>query len=750
MISRKQSLFMPICVLPLFLAACGDSVSTTEPQDELVGKWRIETLYEGDDSDTLELYSRNTDDHISLVTKEKCIASDTVKAVDLNTNDIFTIVCGKKTVEILRVHTSKGNKKTSKEDDETSTNTAGSSSSREKNRSSSSYYDDDDYYSSSSRQNSNGSCSSAEHTFTELSDKLLNPDINYGTVTDTRDGQTYKTVQIGIQTWMAQNMNLDTDSSTDQGNGNGRKYNIGEAVGVGRTTSFKCDETNSINPQGVCPFGWHVPSIADWKILERTVNNSIDNYSPAVLLSKSNPELTNGISTPTDDFGFSAIMDSYWTTQGKNLSFNKYGMYTYSTNLSEKNFVRCVKNYNMDSLVTPTLIAESIYDSVAQTLTDLRDNQVYKTAHIGDHVWMAENLNYVTQNGHADNGINSICHSDGCAKYGRYYQWTAAMDLPMDMELIEYKGKVIQGLCPKGWHIPSMEDMDTLVLYVGGKTVAGEMLADTLMKYVDKVSPYGFNLKGGDLYSECSDFGKYPDQKAYLWTTTNYYGAATYFLLDGGYFDKEIYTNSKGKLTYMNVRCLRDERSTPPDFPDFGSFTDKRDGRIYRTVEIGDDTWMADNMKYTDNTDLLTKNTWCYNDSTQNCETFGRLYTWDAATLEGTVQGICPDGWHVSTRDDWENLIAFINDDANIGLKLKSSNYWKDLYFPKNDYGFSALPAGYRDTLYHAKNNSAHFWTSTEVNDNTAFYFDIEIANKVIAKYAKEKTTARSVRCVKN
>ena len=120
-----------------------------------------------------------------------------------------------------------------------------------------------------------------------------------------------------------------------------------------------------------------------------------------------------------------------------------------------------------------------------------------------------------------------------------------------------------------------------------------------------------------------------------------------------------------------------------PDI-DYGSMTDSRDGKVYRTVTIGKQTWMAENLNYYDSTDLsVKKKSWCFgkkdNGDSTTCDVAGRLYSWAAAIdsvalydggkgvdcgyrkackLPEKVQGICPLGWHLPTKDEWETLFT--------------------------------------------------------------------------------------------
>ena len=158
-----------------------------------------------------------------------------------------------------------------------------------------------------------------------------------------------------------------------------------------------------------------------------------------------------------------------------------------------------------------------------------------------------------------------------------------------------------------------------------------------------------------------------------------------------------------------------------------GGLTDSRDGKSYKTVRIGSQTWMAENLNY------KTENSYCYDDDPANCNTYGRIYTWPAAVgmseekcgyghvcgLVGTVRGVCPLGWHVPSKEDWETLIAFVGGKSVMGEKLKSSSGWEKGN-GSDDFGFSALPGGYRhrdddkDDEYDGMGEVASFWSSTE------------------------------------
>ena len=185
-----------------------------------------------------------------------------------------------------------------------------------------------------------------------------------------------------------------------------------------------------------------------------------------------------------------------------------------------------------------------------------------------------------------------------------------------------------------------------------------------------------------------------------------------------------------------------------------GTFTDRRDGKTYRTVTIGTQTWMADNLDY------QTPNSWCYAGSPGNCARYGRLYTWEAA------KNACPAGWHLPSDEEWKILerhLGMTADEANIilyrgdgaGTKLKSESGW-ELADGKtqgdNESGFNALPGGYRlfyDGSFVDIGKRGSWWSSTPDNKNAwrrSLFHDKGGVDRDIAT----STNGFSVRCVKD
>lgn len=193
----------------------------------------------------------------------------------------------------------------------------------------------------------------------------------------------------------------------------------------------------------------------------------------------------------------------------------------------------------------------------------------------------------------------------------------------------------------------------------------------------------------------------------------------------------------------------------------YGEMTDPRDGNVYKTTQIGGKTWMAENLNYFDIEGAASsiKNDWCYWDKPENCESAGRLYTWKVA------QRICPEGWRLPTKADWESLLQEVGADSLNEIlwkgssKLKSVNGWENNGSGTDDFGFTALPAGMKFTTrtqdgftYHGC--SSLMWAATEADggaaDSLAYHMYLDCSNDNAIVNTVRKINGLSVRCVKD
>ena len=169
------------------------------------------------------------------------------------------------------------------------------------------------------------------------------------------------------------------------------------------------------------------------------------------------------------------------------------------------------------------------------------------------------------------------------------------------------------------------------------------------------------------------------------------------------------------------------------------SFIDPRDGQSYDIVQIGSQTWMAENLNYE------VEGSACPEGDNRNCSKYGRLYTWDMART------VCPEGWRLPDSSDFEALIANAGGAEVAGGALKSTSGWFKKGNGTDDYGFNALPAGYRQGSgkFDGIGGYAHLWSATETADGLAYYMLLDFSVPVAKLGAFGKDEARAVRCVR-
>jgi len=173
--------------------------------------------------------------------------------------------------------------------------------------------------------------------------------------------------------------------------------------------------------------------------------------------------------------------------------------------------------------------------------------------------------------------------------------------------------------------------------------------------------------------------------------------------------------------------------------PSFGTFTDTRDGQTYKTVKIGTQTWMAQNLNY-----QTSSGSWCYEDSISYCKKYGRLYDWN------TAETVCPKGWKLPSREDWDRLVATAGGWKIAGKKLKSKSGWNENGNGTDDYGFSALPSGNRYSIgdFYDASVNGYWWTATEDDSDNAYLRNMNYRDNYASGGNIYKSLGLSVRCV--
>jgi len=332
-------------------------------------------------------------------------------------------------------------------------------------------------------------------------------------------------------------------------------------------------------------------------------------------------------------------------------------------------------------------------DDIIRPFTDPRDEQTYKTVKIGNQIWMAENLNYASSSG-------SWCYNDNsanCAIFGRLYSWKTAISA-----------------CPIGWNLPSNDDWHELALVqdpdAANEDIESLIAGDKLKNKTGWGNPStgttnesGFSALPGGSRDYNGVFG-WAGSSGDWWSSTEY---MSYVLCRSMHKDDNkvrAFTFSKSDGVGFSVRCIKDNTMTD------------QDGNVYKTITIGTQTWMAENLrttKYQDGTAIpnetdftawkkLTTGAYCNFNNTTNAETiatYGRLYNWYAVA---DSRMIAPTGWHIPTDAEWTILSTYLGGEDVAGSKIQEigTTHWIRPIpsgLATNESGFTALPSGYRE-----------------------------------------------------
>ena len=617
-----------------------------------------------------------------------------------------------------------------------------------------------------------------------------------GFMKDLRDGQIYKTVKIGKQTWMAENLNYNADDSY--------------CFGPGDRDCFMSSRLYKWHTaMNACPTGWHLPDTSEWKTLISSIGG--EKWVDQVLKSSDGWNGLGNYKDCNDHIGacifWSSTVYSESSVYSMNLSnftdtavlmpvtvidYEERENRMYEREVKKRipldlHSVRCVKDEKMDgsqvandknmeikkdgdSLDVKTYLndSRSVNSITKKIMTDSRDGQTYKTVKIGSQIWMAENLNYKMENSFCYDNVDS-----NCTKYGRLYVNS-------------------KDVCPVGWHLPAKWEWVKLFSVLNDSSTVGKKIKSTegWLDDGNGTDEFGFSVLPAGLVFFLRDIDDNPyhgTQKLKLKTDPRYIisklkidsskvrfvGKNRYalFFMDAGAFEKDMiyltYNNDKvdfyhgsinGSITGASVRCLKDVKV----YNAKGNFRDSRDGQTYKTVKIGEQTWMAENLRY------KIKGSSQYYNRRDSIGKYGRLYNWNLAMKA------CPAGWRLPDTSDWNTLTSTVGEGI-AGNVLKSKSGWmcKNGYHVQNDngifvyrcisagdgsdkYGFSAYPTALRKEYLFAYKDKPYlkesaFWSSTETNENEAYstrlFYDHDDADPYYANRTKEEL---SVRCVKD
>ncbi|MCR5766318.1 MAG: hypothetical protein K6G09_10140 [Treponema sp.] len=687
----------------------------------------------------------------------------------------------------------------------------------------------DDGKVSSPNDGSIGSSSSVESSSSNLKSEServskFNSSIQYRTLVDNRDNKAYKTVVIGNQLWMAENLNyadticipeLKSGSSCYDGSDKNCKY-------YGRLYDFfaaieTCSDSATSELQGVCPDNWHLPLSSEWDELIAFVTASVGkDLVGNSLKSLEGWNVNSNGAEGSDNFGFRILpgglredfgkykelgyRGAFWVADASVGSADSYELVTASIYGKKNTYVASLedKGHSYSYSLSIRCISDSLvcngepYDIHKKFCSDGKllslcggknfDPAVYtcykdsivKIADTSKFTCGEKPVNILTQFCDNDEQIHDLCGGDSYdvarefCHAGRVFSLCGGKEY--DPEKYTCKSQVVMPLCGTVAYDSSASfcgSDDKVHALCGGKSYdvtqkfcleneaiplcGGETYTPSSYACVDnEVRP----LCGRVTYNAATDFcaedltvhalcgGKtYNVQEKFCASGT------AYDLCGGDAYDPVAYTCSGttvrkycGNTSYDTTThfCADNEKAYEIQHFTYGSLTDVRDGKTYKTIEIANRIWMAENLNYN------ATNSIC-----DSCAVFGRFYKW-------SEDGYCPTDWHIPSKDEWRTLLDAAGGDDIAGFRLKSIEGWSGYGGGMDSLGFGGLPSGYHRSFvkesYNGAGKTTGFWTTGSCgNSSYGTYVLLDAEKNESGFYCIEKSDYYyPIRCIKD
>ena len=534
-------------------------------------------------------------------------------------------------------------------------------------------------------------------------DSVHNPNLNYGSMTD-QEGNVYKTIIIGTQEWMAENLktsiyrngDIIATNLTDAEWSNTVNTQLGAWVNYNNDSQYDCPYGKLYSwytvadPRNLCPTGWHVPTDNEWT----TLTDYLGGFSVA-----GNKMKTTGLSywisnnaLATNSSGFSGLLGGYRNYSGSFDNYNDDGCWWSSSSdasyISNSLYLRLNSNYSN---------ADYNSDNKGAGFSVRCLSDIINTVSILPSVITSTNVILNSTENSAVSGGN-ITSDGGAPVTQRGICWSTSPN-PTTSSNTTFDGNGI------GSFTSNMTGLSANITYY--------------------VRAYAINSVGT------------------------------------AYGNQQIFTT----LIASPHSCGANNVHNPN--LNYGSMTDQ-EGNVHKTIVIGTQEWMAENLKTsiyrngdpiaTNLTDVEWGNTsntnlgaWVYynNDSQYDCP-YGKLYNWYALA---DPRHVCPSGWHEPTDSEWTSLTDYLGGVAIAGGKMKTTGiqYWDSLNTnATNESGFSGLPGGYYNVSSSLIGTYNYFWSASERNNNTSWYRFLRFNGENIYPYYIQKTQGMSVRCLKD
>jgi uncharacterized protein (TIGR02145 family) len=561
----------------------------------------------------------------------------------------------------------------------------------------------------------------------------------YGSLIDSRDGQEYKTIAIGEQVWMAENLKY----------GGKEKYDYEAALTV-------------------CPSGWNLPGSSEWTTLLESNQTNIHGF----------------LAVTKDDSLFYWGLD-YWGNDYYYISMSNTGLnmitgYSDRTNLYS---VRCLKNQ---------ICGDEEYNASTQgcengvVLSKCRGGSLYNpTTHFCyglDPYNKCGGLEYDINTHSCENGV--LRPRCGSGLYDTLTQFCSAQD-----NKAYYKcGGLEYNTITQGCERDVVRQKCGLSLYNNttqfcseGKVydMCGGLEYNTSTHLCDNGVVQTLPLCGTIYYNNATHFCSTQDSKVYDKCGNSEYNTTSHFCDKGvvqamqqcgsAYYkntiqfcseqDGKVYDKCGGSDYNTKTQSCKNGTVLPicemeAIFCDSQGniiLRDSRDEKMYRITAIGTQVWMAENLNYNANGSK------CYNNTASYCKTYGYLYNLETAMLA------CPAGWHLPSGDEWDILMEYVQTDngedytsgtnASIaGEHLKARNGWNSNGNGLDTYGFAALPGGFGNSggSFLSAGSQGFWWSASEYSSYGSYHRNMFYGDENAGWNYGGKDYLYSVRCIQD
>lgn len=525
---------------------------------------------------------------------------------------------------------------------------------------------------------------------------LGSPNIVGEPFVDDRDGNTYTTIIIGSQKWMAENLRYEGDiplgPSTLSNTIAYRYYPDSEESNVANygclynwTAAMYGASSSEENPsgvQGICPNGWHLPSKAEWELLSTALGGTT--YAGAQLAGQSYL-WSSGALTESEYFGTSGFVA---LPAGSGSGLGGTATFWTSTEHGDDNAV----HYSIDWNQT----GASVYQNIK---------------------WCERSVRCVCDNGPVTSSTTTDLYVETIGyTMGASYSVTLNGKVTFENGAVTERG-FVYGTNP--------DNLNQTVVATGTGT------------------------------------------GAFSYQLTGLLAGVTY------YYKAYAMNNEETVYGWINNFTVCGVVGTPGTNGE--PIVDTRDGNTYATITIGGQTWMAENLRYEGSITLasegqLSENVayrYYPNNDEANLPTYGYLYNWKAAMSGANsstanpsgIQGICPNGWHLPSNAEWNQLAIALGGTDYAGAQMAGqSDLWTSEALTESEYfgtsGYNAVPSGNygsSGSSYGEFGTDANFWSATEYNDTIAYLYFVGWRRlDLVSRNNYSKKTAFTVRCVQD